>query len=109
MQCFGITGKSSYYIAFFLTDMNKFYEVVKSSTWASILAGVPQGSILGPLNNLSKSISSTTTIFAHDTSLFSFANDITVSEQVLNSEKFLYGPINGRCQSIKMYQSKPKR
>ena len=48
----------------------------KSSSWTNVNAGVPQGSIPGPLllliyiNDLSDGLSSNAKLFANDTSLF---------------------------------------
>ena len=60
------------------------------SAWASVNAGVPQGSILGPLllliyiNNLSDKLSCNVKLFADDTSLFSAIHDVKVSARELN-------------------------
>ena len=62
------------------------------SSWAPVFAGVPQGSVLGPLfflifiNDLTKDISSNNKLFADDTSIFSAVNDIDVSKHELNSD-----------------------
>ena len=62
------------------------------SLWADVLAGVPQGSILGPLffliyiNNLSIGLSSNPKMFADDTSLFSIVYDINASSNDLNND-----------------------
>ena len=55
------------------------------SIWGELKAGVPQGSVLGPLlfliyiNDLEESIESNVNFFADDTSLFSIVKDPKVS------------------------------
>ena len=60
--------------------------------WSDVRAGVPQGSILGPLlfliyiNDLSEGLSSNTKLFADNTSLFSVIHDSNTSTLELNSD-----------------------
>ena len=62
------------------------------SSWASVKARVPQGSILGPLfflmfiNDLSDNLVLNPNLFADDTSLFSVVQDITLSANNLNDD-----------------------
>ena len=64
----------------------------QNSSWKNILAGVPQGSVLGLLlfliyiNDLPNGIESICKMFADDTSLFSEVKDATVSHTQLNND-----------------------
>ena len=81
----GITGPPLKLIQNFLN--NRLQRVVlngQDSSWTPVFAGVSQGSVLGLLffliniNDLDEGMSSTTNIFADDTSLFSIINDINM-------------------------------
>ena len=74
---------------------NRFQRVVlngQTSEWLPIKAGVPQGSILGPLffltyiNDLSIDIISTVKLLADDTSLFSIIHDAKTTTYELNKD-----------------------
>ena len=64
----------------------------QNSTWVNVEAGIPQGSILGPLifliyiNDLSENLVSNPKLFADDTSLFSVIFDKDLSAKNLNDD-----------------------
>ena len=73
----------------------RFQRVVfngQCSNWSSVLAGVPQGSILVPLlfliyiNDLPEGLQSSVKLFADDTSLFSTVHDPNISADQLDKD-----------------------
>ena len=89
----GIRGQLLKWFSSYLSDRKQ--RVILSNTfsnWASINAGVPQGSILGPLlflvyiNDIVNDIGSTIKLFADDTSLYIIVDDPITSSNSLNSD-----------------------
>ena len=89
----GIKGKLLNLFQNYLT--NRKQRVVLNgmeSNWSDIKAGVPQGSVLGPLlflvyiNDLEEGMKSSVNFFADDTSLFSIVRDPVVSAEELNHD-----------------------
>ena len=96
LKSYGISGPLLILIKSFLT--NRFQRVVlngQTSNWKNILAGVPQGSILGPLfflnfiNDIPEGIQSNIKIFADDTSIFSVMKDRISASVTLNEDLYL--------------------
>ena len=82
LKSYGICGPLLSLLKEFLSDrLQRVTLNGQCSSWRQILAGVPQGSILGPLlflifiNDLPDNLESTVKIFADDTSLFSATSD----------------------------------
>jgi len=93
LKNYGVNSKLHSIIESFLS--NRFQRVTiegVESPWEPVAAGVPQGSILGPLlflvyiNDLLVGIKSTAKIFADDTSLFLKTNDNATSTKILNDD-----------------------
>ena len=77
---------------------NRFQRVLlngQTSEWKPVKAGVPQGSILGPLfflvyiNDICSNLSTNVKLFADDTSLFSIVNDANKSFESLSNDLFI--------------------
>ena len=89
----GISGELLNLLENYLSD--RYQRVVlngQTSSWTPVLAGVPQGSILGPLlfliyiNDLPNDLKSNAKLFADDTSLFTVVNDKNGSANILNND-----------------------
>ena len=74
---------------------NRFQRVLlnrQASSWRPVLAGVPQGSILGPLlfliciNDLPNELKSNSKLFADDTSLFTIVKEKNKSANMLSND-----------------------
>ena len=93
LETVGISGNLHKLFQSFHSD--RFQRVVlngQSSNWSPVLAGVPQGSILGPLlflvyiNDLPDNLESLAKLFAGDTSLFSTVYNPLLSAEIMNKD-----------------------
>ena len=93
LKSYGINGPPLTLIKSFLS--NRFQRVVlngQTSNWKEVLAGVPQGSVLGPLfflifiNDIPEGIKSNIKIFADDTSIFSVLKDNDRDTAILSED-----------------------
>ena len=89
----GISGNLLKLLRDFLSE--RIQRVVlngQASKWTIVTAGVPQGSILGPLlfliyiNDLSEGLSTNSKLFADDISLFYVIHDNQTSSNVVNMD-----------------------
>ena len=93
LETAGISGSLLSWFTDYLND--RLQRVVLpggSSAWTPIKAGVPQGSILGPLlfllyiNDIVEDINSSIRLFADDTSLYIIVDDAIQAAETLNSD-----------------------
>ena len=89
----GISGNLHKLFQNFLSD--RFQRVVlngQSSNWSPVLAGIPQGSLLGPLlflvyiNGLPDNLESLANLFPDDTSIFSTVCNPLLSAEIMNKD-----------------------
>ena len=89
----GVTGETLAWFKNYLSDRKQRVVLPStSSDWALIRAGVPQGSILGPLlfllyiNDIVTDIGSNLRLFADDTSLYIIVDNPTTADDCLNMD-----------------------
>ena len=97
----------------------------QASNWRPVLAGVPQGLILGPLlflvyiNDLPGELKSNLKLFANDTSLFTMVKDKNENANILSDDlqliskwvsnwKMLFNPVLVNLHKKSYFQEKTK-
>ena len=90
----GITEELLAWISNYLCDRKQRVVLQgESSCWADINAGVPQGSVLGPLlllvyiNDMEEGLTSKLTLFADDNLLLSISNCHIINSQILKDSQ----------------------
>ena len=93
LRAMGISGKLLKWFESYLQDRHQRVVISGScSSWGHIQAGVPQGSVLGPLlflvyiNDITRAVNSQIRLFADDTCLFITVDDPIVAADNLNSD-----------------------
>ena len=93
LEAAGVTGEALPWFKNYLSDRRQRVVLPRaSSDWKNIRAGVPQGSVLGPLlflvyiNDIVEDIGSHIRLFADDTSLFIIVEDPINSAARLNAD-----------------------
>lgn len=103
----GVRGELLEWFRNYLHDRKQYVVINGSkSNIGHIKAGVPQGSILGPLlfliyiNDLVTNIKCMVKLFADDTSLYIVVDNSDTSACLLNTEKYLKKYINGQNSGL---------
>ena len=93
IKSFRIKGKLFNWIIDYLTNRKqRVFLDGKYSKWSEVKAGVPQGSILGPIffliyiNDLTENIKSNIRLFADDTMIYAEVDDPKITSDLLNSD-----------------------
>ena len=121
----GISGNLLLLLKSFLSDRKQRTVLNgQASTWGNVSAGVPQGSILGPLlfliyiNDLTNNLKCSVKLFADDTSLFTAVQDPNLAASDMNHDldhialwahdwRMSFNP-NPRKQAVELIFSKKK-
>ena len=115
MKAMGITGKTLGWIKAFLSGRKQCVRVDDHySSWRSVMSGIPQGSVLGPIlfvifiNDMPKVVTSMCQLFADDAKIFrgiSSKDDVALLQGDLDnlsewSEKWQLAFNVGKCKSL---------
>ena len=113
----GVSGQLLLLIQSFIKDRKQRTVLNgQNSTWGDISAGVPQGSILGPLfflvcmNDLAVGLKCNVKLFADDTSLFTVVEDPNTAANDMNHDLDLisqWAYTFGGCRLILIRKNKP--
>ena len=93
LKSIGVTGSLLHWFSYYLVNRKQSVVIPDaSSDWLPVMAGVPQGSILGPLlfllyiNDIVDNINSTIRLFADDTSLYIVVDNPQNTARQLNTD-----------------------
>ena len=93
LNSFGIRGNLNRWFKDYLSNRQQAVVIQGCrSDYLPVTAGVPQGSVLGPLlflvyiNDINSDIESTSKLFADDTSIYLSLNDNNIRGETLNSD-----------------------
>ena len=123
VHSFGISGEALNWIESFLSNRKQKVRVNGSeSTWASVLSGIPQGSILGPIlfslfvNDIPTFVKSLLSMFADDTkiyiplsssdSMFQLQEDLWILEDWAKSMMMKFHPL--KCKVLHIGKNNPE-
>ena len=123
VRSFGISGPALNWIAAFLSGRKQKVRVNGSeSSWASVLSGIPQGSILGPIlfslfvNDIPGKVKSLISMFADDTkihtplssedSMFQLQEDLWVLEEWAMQMMMKFHPL--KCKVLHLGKNNPQ-
>ena len=119
LRSMGISGELYNLFGNYLSG--RFQRVIlngQTLSWKPVIAGVPQGSIVGPLlflvyiNDLPNELKSSAKLFADDTSLLTIIKDKNESANTLNNDLLLIsynGLIFGKCFLIQILANRLKK
>ena len=124
MESLGITGNTLSWVKAFLSNRQQCVRVDdKLSNWISVISGIPQGSVLGPIlfvifiNDMPEMVKSTCQLFADDAKLFRSVDlrdetsNLTLQEdlEILHhwSEKWQLPFNTGKCKVLHLGHNNP--
>ena len=93
LECAGITGNINNWFSSYLS--NRLQRVVvkgEYSSWGTVTAGVPHGSVLGPIlfliyiNDITKNLTLGISLFADDNMIYISSNNSAKNDEILSAD-----------------------